>query len=182
VRLGSWDVLGGRHGRDLGGERAGGVANGRFGQQVAGLLGDGVRGDLLAEEAVADTGRYHGFGIGELVGALRHQELRETGAERTKRGAAAAVVDDQVDVRQQPRLRDPRLEPDIRRDVTELGLIDGRAGGDQDVDVERREPLDRRAEHAGMPHRGAERQVDQRTAPVDDSRGQLTRLAPADRP
>ncbi len=155
----------------------------RVGQQPSRLLGDGARGGLLTEQPVTHTEFEHCVGIGELVGALGQEQLRQPGPECTEHAAAAAVVHYEVETRQQIRLRDPLFKSDVCRDVAQRGDLRCRPGRDQDIDVEHSEARNGLAQDRDATHCGAQGQVDQRTAPVSGRHtcGQGARLVPADR-
>ena len=100
-------------------------------------------GGALSVHDAAGAFRGQVLGVPELVGALRHDDLRQTTGERPDHRAGAAVVHHEVDVREKLRLRDLLLDVHPCRQFTEGAGLNSRAGGHKHLtsgagDLERR--------------------------------------------
>jgi hypothetical protein len=102
------DLLGDRAGR-------GAVACVSVRQQLPDGFGDSVRTQFIEEQGQSGARGADGIGVGELVGPLGQDQLRGADGERAECGAAATVVHDHIDVRQQLRLWHPGLHGDVVR-------------------------------------------------------------------
>ncbi len=154
----------GGHPGDFPGDRPGRVAATGVSvvrQKAPGVLGDRFRAEFAGLDAQRGARGHQGFGVGELVGSLGEDQLPDADGERAEGRAAAAVVHDRVDVRQQFRLRYPRPHRDVVRHGAEFFRADP-SGGDHDLPAERGQTLDDRGEYLRRAESGAERQVDQR--------------------
>ena len=112
------DLVGGGHPGDLLGDRTGRVAVAGVSvvrQQLPDVFGDSVRTQFFGKKAQSGARGAEGIGVGELVGPLGQDQLRGADGERAECGAAATVVHDHIDVRQQLRLWHPGLHGDVVR-------------------------------------------------------------------
>jgi hypothetical protein len=142
------------------------LTDGRRPRHLQGLSHAGVVGDHEP-----GTGARHGFAVRPLVGAeeREHDEWRPMG-KRAERAPEASVADDHVGVSRDVVVRDPGLDVDVRRHLTEFGEVPiGVADGEQDPDLERGQRLDRRAiegrvvRQMGAGRDRAEGEIDERT-------------------
>ena len=77
------------------------------------------------------------LGIHRLIRGLRQHQLRQAVGKRAEEGAGAAVVHDEIDMREQACLVDERHDAHVGAERTEVGVAD-RAQGDENRRVQSR--------------------------------------------
>lgn len=152
------------HGGDFGGNSTRGLCDSRFVARPAQRRPDRGGGYGVRCYGDAHAGAFASCGVGEVVGSLRDDDLRDAASERGQDGAGAAMADHGGAPVEQQALRHEALDAGVGRDRLErlwvIVLTDGQHHGELIVP----EPVEDGAEHVvvGVEHR-AEGDIDERT-------------------
>ena len=107
--------------------------------------------------------RFATVGVEEIVGPLRHEHLRKSGAKRRQQRPRATVADERVAMREQRGLRDVLLDVCIRRDRVQPISRMIATNGDDHIDRFVRQPVECGPKHRTIGvEEGSERHVDGR--------------------